>query len=230
MKKDSTQMASTPQGFLQTALALALAATAQADIVFDHIGPDDGSSLDDGYVVSQHFDNPQWDIAAITAFSLEAETVLSGLDFVLTGNANFQGPDVIADYEINVYSDLESASSNLIGDILSTNLSVVLDPDWTGPGTLLNATLGHTLDAGSYMLSVMMTLTSEGQANPGIATTTLSSTSWMTSPGDKYPWSPAMELNSGLAYRLHGNPVPAPGALALLACAVIVTDPRRRRR
>lgn len=212
------------------AVILALSPMASAEVLFDQIGGNDGSALAGDTYSSIHFlpENPLTDdLAAVDAFDLGQRSTVDGVEFVLDGWAAFDGPEDIVNYQVNVYSDLEAAASNLVGDILSFDSEPVLMEDWTGDGWLIRLPVLFTLDPGNYLLSVLMSNPYPDNGWVGVATTTIGDNqAWQVAPDSNYVFSPYIEAPDNLAYRLTGTPVPAPTSLVVFGLGAW---PRRRR-
>lgn len=218
-------------------VAWALAATANiavGDVLFDQVGASDGSSMAYDTWGSMHFlPSPSYDldIAAVDGFSLDASSTVTSIEFVLDGWYNFEGPEGVVGFDLNIYSGLDRAMNDLTGDLLSTRPESIVVEDWDGPGWLIRLEVDLKLDAGDYFMSVMMDNPYPANGWAGVATSTLGDNrAWQISPGGNYIFSPGIEANGNLAYRISGVSVPAPGAVPLLLAASLATRRRARSR
>lgn len=212
-------------------LIATLTTAAAGETLFDQIGLPDGTSMAGDIYGSMHFlpELPETsDLAAVDDFTLDQPHSVEAIDFILDGWYSFDGPDDVMNWQVNVYSGLEAAASNLIGDILSQDSEPVFIEQWTGPGWLVRLPVALTLDPGTYLLSVIMSNPYPDNGWVGVATSTIGNDqAWQVSPGGNYVFSPFIEAPDNLAYRLIGTPVPTPGALGVLLAASLM--PRRRR-
>lgn len=211
--------------------AALLAATASADVLWDQIGADTGEHLTGDIYGSMHFlpEIPLTsDLAAVDAFTLEQHSTVDAVEFVLDGWAAFDGPDDVTNWQVNIYSDLEAAASNLVGNILSQQSMPIFVENWTGDGWLVRLPITLAIDPGTYLLSVLMSNPYPDNGWVGVATSSIGDDqAWQISPGGNYVFSPYIEAPDNLAYRLTGTSVPAPGGLAVL---LFITMCSRRQR
>lgn len=212
-------------------LLAALTSAATGETLFDQVGDDSGGALAGDIYSSMHFlpALPETsDIAAVDAISIGQRSIVDGVEFVLNGWGGFEGPDAITNWQVNVYSDLEAAASNLIGDILSQSSEPIFLEEWAGEGWLVRLPVTVTVDPGIYLLSVIMSNPYPDNGWAGVATSTIGDDqAWQVSPNGNYVFSPYIEAPDNLAYRLTGTPVPSPGTIALLLAPSLVG--RRRR-
>ncbi len=212
-------------------LLAALTTAAAGDTLYDQIGNNAGDSLTGDIYSSMHFLPvlPETsDIAAVDAVTIAERSDVDGVEFVLNGWGGFEGPAAVTNWQVNVYSDLEAAASNLIGDVLSQSSDPIFIEDWTGDGWLVRLPMSLTVDSGVYLLSVIMSNPYPDNGWTGVATSSIGDDqAWQVSPGGNYVFSPYIEAPDNLAYRLTGTPVPSPGVLTTLIAASLIT--RRRR-
>ncbi|MDP6986675.1 MAG: hypothetical protein QGG74_01400 [Phycisphaerales bacterium] len=212
-------------------LLAAVTSAAAGETLYDQIGNDDGSALAGDIYSSMHFLPvlPETsDIAAVDAVTIAQRSDVDGVEFVLNGWGGFDGPGAVTNWQVNVYSDLEAAASNLIGNILSQDSDPIFIEGWAGDGWLVRLPVSLTLDPGVYLLSVIMSNPYPDNGWAGVATSTLGDDqAWQVSPGGNYVFSPFIEAPDNLAYRLTGTPVPSPGTMTLLLAASLIA--RRRR-
>ncbi|MCH2141220.1 MAG: hypothetical protein MK100_09365 [Phycisphaerales bacterium] len=205
---------------------------AVGDVLFDQIGAADGSSMAYDTWGSMHFlPSPSYDldIAAVDDFRLDAASTVTSIEFVLDGWYNFGGPEGVAGFHLNIYSNLDRAMHDLTGDLLSMRPEPILVEDWDGPGWLIRLEVDLKLNAGDYFMSVMMDNPYPDNGWAGVATSTLGDNrAWQISPGGNYVFDPGIEANGNLAYRISGISVPAPATL--LTLAMFFRLPSRRRR
>ena len=213
---------------------LFLASPAAAETLLDNIGPDNGAGLAGNTYGSMRFipESPLTaDMGAVDDFSLDQAADIETVEFVLDGWYFYSGPDDIAAFEVNIYSDLSAATENLIGDVHSS----IADPEyvtsWTGEGLLVRLEIEASLAAGDYFLSVIMSNPYPDNGWVGVATSTIGNDSaWAVIPDGYYVFAPVISTSDNLAYRLTGTSVPAPASGLLLGCAAALSLGRRRRR
>jgi len=215
-------------------LAATFATAATGGTLFDQIGDLSGSSLTGDTYGSMHFlpEIPETsDLAAVDDFAFEHRNTVDAVEFILDGWYYFDGPGDVANWQVNIYSDLEAAATNLVGDILSHDSDPIFIEPWVGQGWLVRLPVALTLDPGTYLLSVLMSNPYPDNGWVGVATSTIGNNqAWQVSPGGNYVFSPSIEAPDNLAYRLTGTPVPAPGAVPLLLAASLATRRRARSR
>ena len=213
---------------------LGLAAAAAGDVLIDQIGPMDGSAMAGNTYGSMHFlpSSPlTYDLAAVDNFTLDQSNAIDGVEFVLDGWYYFDDPNDIVQYEINIYSDLQAATENLIGDMYASTSESVFIESWTGTGYLVRLALDVTLGPGDYFLSVIMSNPYPDNGWVGVATSNLGDDSaWLVSPNSDYVFAPLLATSDNLAYRVTGSntSVPAPGSITLLIGVLCMTTRRRR--
>ncbi len=205
---------------------------ATADVLIDQIGPNDGSALAGDTYGSQSFlpvSELTADLAAIENMTLLDKSHLDAVEFVLDGWYRFDGPEHIVSWEVNIYSDFEAATTNLVGDILSHTAVPAFDLEWTGDGWLVRLPIDVLLSSGEYFFGVLMTNPYPDNGWAGVATSTLGDASaWQVAPEGEgiYVFAPSIETSDNLAYRVLGTQVPTPATLAVL----LVANFRSRRR
>jgi hypothetical protein len=215
------------------AAALGHPRSALADVLFDQIGPMDGTAAaHDIYGSMQFVPNPSSTVdltlAAVDDFTLSADASLDALEFVLDGWASVSGPEAVLAWEVNLYSDLEAAAANLMGDILSQSSEPIVIEAWEGDGWLIRLPIDITLSAGTYLVSAIMTNPYPDNGWVGVATSVIGNDqAWQVSPAGDYVFSPYIEAPDNLAYRLTGASIPEPSTVLLLTAAIAA--PRRRR-
>lgn len=203
-------------------LSMLTSQMASADVLLDQIGSHDGSALAGDTYGSQSF-IPESDltaaIEAVDNFTLTSDSQIDAIEFVLDGWNGFHGPEDVAAYTVNIYSDLQAAASNLIGDVLSRTVIPEADPTWDGAGWLMHTPLDHALPAGDYFIGVLMANPYPDHGWAGIATSTMGDNSaWQVSPDgeDIYVFVPYIQTTDNLAYRVLGSSIPAPASLLVL--------------
>ncbi len=208
-----------------TTTLLAVCGLAHSDILIDQIGGSDGGSLSgDVYGSMRLAPAPAFplDLGAIDDIHLESAADLEAIEFVLDGWYNFAGPDDVLAWEVNIYTDLAAAASNLAGDLLHQTASPVVVDSWEGPGWLIRLPVNISLSAGTYFLSAIMTNPYPSNGWVGVATSDLGNDSaWQVSPDGDYVFSPLIETTDNLAYRVLGTPVPAPASGVLLTIPLL---------
>ena len=191
----------------------------QADVLFDQIGNSDGSSLAGDIYGSQSFipeSNLTAPIEAVDNFTLNTDSQIDAIEFVLDGWNGFDGPDGVVSWTVNIYSDLQAAASNLIGDVLSRTVVPEVNPTWQGAGWLMNLPLDDVLESGDYLVGVLMANPYPDHGWAGVATSMIGDQSaWQISPDgeDIYVFVPYIQTTDNLAYRVLGSSIPAPASV-----------------
>ena len=219
-------------GFIGIAL-LGIATAASGDVLMNQIGPMDGSAMAGNTYGSMRFlpDSPlTHDLAAMDNFTLNQSNLLDGVEFVLDGWYYFDDPNDIMQYEVNIYSDIQAATENLIGDVYASISEPLFIESWTGTGYLIRLAIDVVLGPGDYFLSVIMSNPYPENGWVGVATSDLGDDSaWLVSPNGDYVFSPLLETSDNLAYRVTGSTtLPAPASITLLIYVLVMTTRRRR--
>ncbi len=215
------------------ALSSLLLGSAQADVLFDQIGPASGAAGANDIYGSMRFlpsgpETTDLTLAAVDNFTLHAESQIDAVEFVFDGWAALAGPQDVERWEVNIYSDLEAATSNLIGDLLSDASEPIVIDTWGGDGWLIRLPINLKLVSGAYFVSVIMSNPYPDNGWVGVATSVIGDgTAWQVSPNGDYVFSPSIEAPDNLAYRLTGTAVPAPSSVVLVV-AVLAAKRRRR--
>ena len=173
-----------------------------------------------------------YNINAIENFSHDG-TALGSVDFALSGWNGYTGYFTIESYRVEIYSSAEAAYANLTGDVASITGASATDLGAIGDGGISNLMSidlgGLDLAAGDYWIGVMpVNDFSAGGGQTGIMGSSVGDGSAAQANPDGGFGMPGggQAVDGNLGYRL--NAVPAPGALALLGLAGLVSRRRRR--
>lgn len=211
-------------------LGVAIVTSASGDVIFDQVGALDGSDQVNWTHASMQFSpSPPigLDIAAVEDFQLTSTWNLNAMYAVLNGWSSFAGPSGVIEYEVNIYSSIDSPSTSLTGDILSIRSEGLIVDNWSGAGDLIEIALDFDLPAGEWFISVMAINPFPDNGYAGIMNSELGNDlSWQACPDTVYAFAPLLANASNLAYRLEGQAIPAGSA----AVAMLLPCLRSRRR
>ena len=214
--------------------AALLTTFASANVLWDQIGSSTGESLTGDIYGSMHFlpEIPLTsDLAAVDAFTLEQHSAVDGVEFVLNGWSAFDGPADVTNWQVNIYSNLEAAASNLTGNILSQESMPIFVDEWSGDGWLIRLPISLAIDRGTYLVSVLMSNPYPDNGWVGVATSSIGDDqAWQVSPGGDYVFSPFIEAPDNLAYRLTGTSITVPSPAPIVAISIASLFVRTRRR
>lgn len=194
---------------------------ASADVLFDNFGPGDTYALDIGATLA--YGGP-----------LGGETHEAAVAFTVTGgnyyldSAEFAvlhnwGPDLVY---ANIHSDLESAPGTIIAGTTATGVTQPFE--WAPP---MVATFDDNIlleDGETYWLALRTEETDALLSWAHNVTDDFGLRAWRINEG---PWNtafgePGTDSQRGV-FRINATPIPAPGAIMLLACGALAM--RRRR-
>jgi len=219
-------------------LTVGIASATNAAVIFDQI--DVFSETGTGFA-SQFFEpaNAAFNIGAIDDFSVTGGNgSLTGVDAVVVGFGGFTSLANVTSWTVQIYSSTAAAAGNLIGDVASVGgLTAVSAAYGTGPNRfLISLNLigsGVNLANGNYWIAVIPNMPFGGgggqlgqvvsatNAGPGPALNGV-----QANPGGGFGFVGGLSAsNNNFALRI--SAVPAPGAIALLGLAGLVS--RRRR-
>lgn len=211
--------------------------------------------------------DPTWSSVAIQQVKLNAKTKLTGIDAALIAiNQNnemwngvtphFGGFDQTSGYQVNIYSSVAAAASNLTGDVYS--LTVAGSAPTFGPALNIDDPFGYTLPyspgstmasiaidkvlaSGTYYIGVISLNDPDvsGQESIFVASSA-GSGGYLANPGGSWGayFGPGNAWDTGaqLGYRLEGLqgvagvPEPASWALMIAGFGLVGTGARRRYR
>ena len=183
------------------------------NIILDQIGQDDGSGIGGDVYVCQSFESVYeiYDVIVIDNFVAYGES-LNSIELVLEGWNGFTDPSTISGYSLNVYSSVEMASSNLIGDINFEYVDAAdseISTQWLGNGYLISIPLTIQLPFGQLFFGVLPFNEFSIGGQTGIKESLIgdSESSWIANPGGGWGLPSGMQQQtSDAAYRLFGTP------------------------
>ncbi len=217
---------------LAAVAACTLTAFASADVIMDHIGAMDGSDLAGTVGASQDFDAfGDYDIVAADVFTMDTAMNLSTASMVLGGWNGYAGLGGVTGFTVSIFSSLDQMGASIYGDVLAMSFDTAdVSGDWLVDGyDLISFDLGgFELAAGSYYIGITATNAFADNGQTGVATSIIGNGAGAQgNPAGAFGFGPVQENGANYAYRLDGNAVPAPGAIALLGLAGLAG--RRRR-
>jgi hypothetical protein len=134
--------------------------TACADVNcgYDQIGMPDGSMIVAAETTaSQIFEvaNEAYNIATLDNFTFDSQTTITSIETVIDGWNGYGGLDAVTNYTISIYSSVDAAGADLVGDVYSVDIVTPDFPNWTGPGSLVKFDMSVALPAGEYYFAVI---------------------------------------------------------------------------
>lgn len=228
---------------ISTALALGIAGTCSANVIFDQIGL--VPPLDVAAFASQMFEpaNAAFHIAALDDFSVSGgKGSITTVEAIMRGFGGFTSINNVTGWSVEIYSSVAAAGGSLTGDAGSVFLNTANVVDLGGLFnfhiTLDLTGAGLNLADGDYWIAVIPHLAFGGGGGQlGVSGSTIEDgpgaapNAHQANPGGGFGFGPTQQIVSGgqgvnLAYRI--TAVPAPSALALLGFAGLVGVRRRR--
>ncbi len=94
--------------------------SASAEVVFDYIGPMDGSGIGEVVTSNQYFEPSlsSFNIAVLENILVQSDIQIAEIELVINGWDGFVDPSSISSFEANVYSEPEVAIKSLKGIFL----------------------------------------------------------------------------------------------------------------
>ena len=172
---------------------------------YDQIGAANGGDLAGNITASQIFEaaNSAYDIATLDNFTLDAETTIVSIEAVIDGWNGYADINAITNYTISVYSSVDAAGSDLVGDVFSIDIVTPIFPTWSGPGDLVNFEINVLLPAGQYYFAIIPWNDFGVNGQTGIATSNLGDgTYYQANPNGGFGFGPWQEGTGNAAYRL----------------------------
>jgi hypothetical protein len=131
----------------------AAASVANADVLLDQIGAEDGTNIDlSNIVANQIFEAAfaQYSVTHSDDFDNPGGSPLMMVEFVMGGWNGYAGPDGISGYQVNVHAAVDGPCSDIAGDLLTYEGAGTAVVDWAGLTglSLVTIDLGG-IDAGS---------------------------------------------------------------------------------
>lgn len=193
-----------------------LAAAASAGVpLMDHIGANDGSSIDAANVTgAQYFEAAYsiYSIATLDDFDNAAGTPAGLVQGIVTGWNGYTTIDAVSGVQVNFYMNVADAAANLVG-YASSDHTLAVNPDWAGVGTdMVDCNGSWALNAGVNYVAVIPVNEFATNGQTGLATSFL---------GDLVFW----QANPGGGFGLPGNQEEAVGASAMRVMAGGPIDP-----
>ncbi|MEE2819865.1 MAG: hypothetical protein VX615_04555 [Planctomycetota bacterium] len=202
------------------------------EIIFDQIGPVDGTGIGTNITGCQYFEEAyaQYSIASMDNVSFDNATSIGSVEMVLNGWNGFVDPSGVTAYQSNLYSSVEAAAVNLVGDISSSDADAAdstTSPDWAGGGFLVSAPSNHSVNSGSYYFSMIPTNEFATNGQTGVADSNIGDGvyGYQANPGggfgmpDNY-----QETTNDVAFRLYDNSLTDPCSLPLAEECVADVD------
>ncbi len=227
---------------------LLLASTSAATVIFDQIGGDISFTDNQNTYAGQHFvasGNQGFNIAAVEQFQVSGGMgSLTSVSAVI-GMWNTAAPDInaISSWDVHVYSSLTEPDGNLIGNNSLVGVAPVSITAW-GQNTSGNTNYLVTFDIagmmdladGDYWIGVVGHNDFAANGQIGVVGSTLmdgpSATPFghQVNPNGGFAFGDWQQIDpaANLAYRIEATMIPAPGALAMLGLAGLITARRRR--
>ncbi len=125
---------------------------------YDQIGMPDGSMIVEAETTaSQIFEaaNEAYNIATLDNFTFDSQTTITSIETVIDGWNGYGGLDAVTNYTISIYSSVDAAGADLVGDVYSVDIVTPDFPNWTGPGSLVKFDMSVALPAGEYYFAVI---------------------------------------------------------------------------
>ena len=171
----------------------------------DQIGGSDGGSLDGNITASQIFEqaNQAYNIATLDNFSFTSQTTVESIEAVINGWNGYSDLSSITNYTISVYSSVEAAGADLVGDVYSIGIVTPNLPTWTGLGDLVSFDLNLVLPAGEYYFAIIPWNDFGIGGQTGISGSTLGDgTFFQANPNGGFGFGAWQEGAGNAAYRL----------------------------
>ena len=205
-----------------TAIAILAATTsAQGSILFDQIGsaanlPPTGPEGFYRYGSQVFAGEPQYDVAALDDFTLSTGARISSVATVIAGYGAFSSYGAIQGFELRLFASPQDAAAGLGSAIASASLGVPAAYTAYGTGMMAEFTLSQSIElgAGHYWMTVQAVNHAPSNGQVGVVISDIGDwSSYQANPGGGFgiPGN-LLARPVNLAYRLGGDPVPAPGA------------------
>jgi hypothetical protein len=226
---------------IASALVLAAAAGANAQVIFDQIGPDATATNGRNVWASQDFEAAfdAFDINGIDDFTTTGGTISrveAVMGFFNSTTNDYAG---VTNWRVEIYTTPAAAGGNLTGNAGSQTVAPgavtittgVYTPNGANPA-LISIPVNISLAAGTYWIGVMPVMDFGTSGQLGVAGSTLGNLNAMqANPGAGFGFGTTQSINAAaggenLAYRI--TMVPAPGSVALLALGGLAAARRRR--
>jgi hypothetical protein len=172
----------------------------------DQIGGSDGGSVGTNTTASQIFEqeNEAYNIATLDNFSFTSQTTVTSIEAVISGWNGYSDISSITNYTISVYSSVEAAGADLVGDVYSIGIVTPDLPAWTGPGELVSFDLDLALPAGDYYFAIIPWNDFATAGQTGIADSSLGDgTYFQANPNGGFGFGAWQEGDGNSAYRIN---------------------------
>lgn len=201
--------------------------SASAEVVFDYIGPMDGSGIGEVVTSNQYFEPSlsSFNIAVLENILVQSDIQIAEIELVINGWDGFVDPSSISSFEANVYSEPEVAIKSLSGDIATNQVDAAdttVSSSWYGEGFLVSVPTQMNVNIGLYWFGVIPTNEYATYGQVGVANTNLGDGIFgmQVNPGEGFGFGPIRELSTEAAYRVHDNVLVDPCTVDLpLFCA-----------
>ena len=211
-------------------LCTLFATPAFAEVIFDQIGPNEGSQIGAAISTNQYFESDleQYNIAVIEYLPLFSETTLTKAEVVIDGWDGFKHPSSITEYQFNIYSTIEEAGTSLIGDVYSLTLDtadITISADWLGPGYLVQMPIDIAVLEGAYWCSLIPSNVFDPHGQIGVSESLNGDGihSMQANPGEGFGFGPTRTLGYDSAFRLSDNTIIDPCDALLPFCPEDIT-------
>ena len=206
-------------------LCTLLSTPAIAEVIFDQIGPNDGSQIGAAIATNQYFESglEPYDIAVIEFFQLASERTLTTAEVVFDGWDGFENPSSITAYQFNMYSEAEIAGESLSGDVYSQTVDpadITISSQWLGAGYLAQLPIDITVSAGAYWFSLIPSNAFDPHGQVGVSEALFGDgvESMQANPGQGFGFGSIRELGYESAFRLSDDGIVDPCNTALPFC------------
>ena len=125
---------------------------------YDQIGPLDGTLIVEAETTAcQIFEeaNEAYNIATLDNFMFDDQVTVTSIETVIDGWNGYNGLDAVTNYTISIYSSVDAAGADLVGDVYSVDIVEPTFPEWNGAGTLVELDVIITLPAGEYYFAII---------------------------------------------------------------------------
>jgi MYXO-CTERM domain-containing protein len=202
-----------------------------SQVLFDQIGPTPATLASSSSSSQFNPATPNTVFATVDNVVFTQSVHLSDFEAAITELQNVISFDLIQSWNVRIYSSLNAASHNVVGDVYNRTFDVPtsLSEGWAIIGgqrtELASFEIDKTLDPGEYWIELTMGNASTDNGVVGIRHSLLGDGScYFAAPAS----GQAFALNNAAGYRLFGENVPGPGALAIFGVGLFTRGRRRR--
>jgi len=174
---------------------------------YDQIGSSDGALIVDAETsASQIFEvaNEAFNIATLDNFIFESQTTITSIETVIDGWNGYITLDAITNYTISIYSSVDAAGADLVGDVYSVDIIEPILPEWSGVGTLVEFNVNVDLPAGEYYFAIIPWNNYGENGQTGIKGSTLGDgTFYQANPNGGFGFGAWQQGTGNAAYRVN---------------------------